>query len=349
MSDRILWYLHDHGRGHLERARAVIPRLAAPVVVAAGPGIAAAARDVLDVPVVALPSDVPIGPVPTIGPWHHAPSDIAVRRRGRALAEVIGRHGCTTAVADVSVEVTVLSRLLGLRVVTVRQSGRRHDDAHRIGLATADAVLVPQHRDLEPIDTDVDDRWNFTGSFSRFDGRRGVARPALPGGDGRRRQVVLIIGSGGTSLDVASWRGAAAPAGWQVTIIGTDERGCGRDVRIVGRQVDVWPWLTGADVVVTSAGWAAVADTVAAGPRLVVVAEDRPFDEQLVRGGALAAARLAVCRRSWPSPYDLGDVLSAAEALDPSRWATYHDGGGAARAARAIDRVHTDRAGGHRP
>ena len=40
--------------------------------------------------------------------------------------------------------------LLGLRTVTVRQSGRRDDEAHRIGLASADVVWVPQHRDLEP-------------------------------------------------------------------------------------------------------------------------------------------------------------------------------------------------------
>ena len=33
----ILWYVHDHGRCHLDRARAVLAHIAAPVVFAVGP------------------------------------------------------------------------------------------------------------------------------------------------------------------------------------------------------------------------------------------------------------------------------------------------------------------------
>lgn len=338
MTGAVLWYLHDHGRGHLDRARAVIPLLDAPVVVVAGPGIHSTARAVLDVPVVRLPTDVSERPSRTVGPWHHAPAGAALRHRGLALTAAVRRYGCTTAVVDVSVEVTVLARLLGLRVVTLRQSGCRTDPAHRTGLASADVVWVPQHRDLEPIDDDIDDRWIFTGPFSRFDGvASGVLhRPT----DDERRRVVMMIGRGGTSLDVDVWRHAAAPPGWQVTIAGTPYAMSTRDVDVVGRREPVLPLLAGADVVVTSAGWAAVADTVAAGARLAVVPEERPFDEQLIRARVLAAKGLAAYCPRWPTPQGLGDVLDAARALDPRRWRQYHDGRGAERAACAIDGVH---------
>ena len=35
----VLWYVHDHGHGHLQRARAVLRHVKVPVVVAAGPGL----------------------------------------------------------------------------------------------------------------------------------------------------------------------------------------------------------------------------------------------------------------------------------------------------------------------
>ena len=79
MSGAVLWYVHDHGSGHLARAAAVLPHLSSNVVVAAGPGIAARAARALDSAIVALPSDVPVEPSRTIGPWHHAPAGLTQR------------------------------------------------------------------------------------------------------------------------------------------------------------------------------------------------------------------------------------------------------------------------------
>ena len=335
MSGAVLWYVHDHGSGHLARAAAVLPHLSSQVVVAAGPGIAARAARELDTTVVALPSDVPIEPSPTVGPWHHAPAGATLRRRGRSLVATIEAYGCTTAVIDVSMEVTVLARLLGLRVVTVRQSGRRDDAPHRIGLASADVVWVPQHRDLEPLDAEPDERWTFTGAFSRFDD---VPRPNRVQRCGGR--AVLLVGAGGTSFHAEEWRAAAAPAGWTITIVGMPDRWQTEAIRCVGRLDDVQPVLAAADVIVTSAGWAAVADAVAVRTSVVVVAEDRPFHEQATRAGALDAAGLAIALDRWPTPSELPDVLRAAARLDPGDWAAYYDGAGARRAAGMIDGLH---------
>lgn len=335
MTGAVLWYVHDHGAGHLARARAVIPRLRSRVVVAAGPGVAGAAARALDVPVVALPSDVPARPQPSVGPWHHAPACAEQRARAASLADAIARHGVTTAVVDVSMEVAVLCRLHGLRVVAVRQSGRRSDEAHRIGLASADVVWVPQHRSLEPSVDEADDRWVYTGAFSRFDGEpRTASRPLAP------RVVALVVGAGGTSFEIDAWRTAAAPPGWRVLIVGSDRRWSTNDVTSVGRIDQVLPVLQSADVVVTSAGWAAVADTVVAGACLVVVPEGRPFEEQAVRADSLQAAGLARVLSRWPAPDELADVVTSALTLEPRRWCQYYDGAGAERAAALIDGEH---------
>lgn len=333
----ILWYLHDHGRGHLERARAVLPHVGAPVVVAAGPGIASLAERVLGTEVVALPSDVPSEPTATIGPWHHAPSGTTLRRRTTALLDVIEDHDCSTAVVDLSAEVTVLARLAGLRTIALRQSGRRTDVAHCVALDSADIVWVPQDRPLEPLDGPTDERWFFSGSFSRLDA---TCRGRRPRSNGGIRHCVVLIGSGGTNFDAAPWRGVHPPDGWRITILGAgDPWSCG-GVRCLGHVPSVEEHLATADVAITSAGWAAVADAVACGCRLVVVPEDRPFDEQRTRAEALAAAGLAIARPAWPLFDELADVLEAATRLDPRAWCRHHDGHGAQRSAAMIEQVH---------
>lgn len=337
MTGTVLWYLHDHGSGHLQRARAVIPSLDSAVVVACGPGTYARAGNALTVPVVRLPSDVPSTPAATVGPWHHAPTSPEVRARTMALVEAIRAYRCTTAVVDVSMEVVALARLMGLRVIALRQSGRRHDIAHRIGFDSADVVWVPQCQALEPVDLPVDERWRFTGAFSRFDL---LAPPPAPARHRRQRLVVLLTGSGGHGLDVAHWRHARPPDGWRVVIAGTDGPSCGDGVDVVGSVDPVFPLLAEADVVIASAGWSAVADIVSAAGRLVLVPEDRPFDEQRVRAQALSAAGLTVVRDRWPSPEHLPAVLEEAGQLEPCRWHDHYDRRGAQRAAALVDELH---------
>ena len=342
MTGRVLWYVHDHGRGHLDRARAVIPLLDAPVVVAAAPRVAADADRFLEGAVIALPADVGNETALTVGPWHHAPAGAAVRARSLAMADAVRAHDCTTAVVDVSMEATVLCRLLGLRVITLRQSGRRNDAPHRTGLASADRVWVPQHRDLERHVDDADGRWTFTGPFSRFDGARvpdadiDCWRPGV----GIRR-AVIVVGAGGTAFPTRSWHAGTVPHGWDVVIVGHRRRWAGERVTSIGQLESLLPLLRAADLVITAAGWGSIADSVAAGvEHLVVVPEDRPFDEQQVRATALEAAALAVRSERWPLPSELDSIEQQAARLDRASWSRFHDGHGAQRAADLIDEVH---------
>lgn len=341
MIGTVLWYVHDHGRGHLERARAVIAHLRSPVVVVAGPGVSAAARAALACPVVPLPSDTDGEcDAPTRRPFHHAPAGPALRDRTAALARVVAEHRCTTAVVDVSVETVVWARLSGLRVVAVRQSGRRDDEGHRLAWACADRVLVPQHPALEPV-TAAERRataaWAFTGAFSRFDAVAPTAGPSS-------RSVVVLPGSGGSSFPAERWM--TAPTGWCVTVAGAPSPPPGRHP--VGPEFvdDLGPALAEADLVIGSAGWASVADATSTGTPMAVVAEERPFAEQAVRVGALARHRLVHALERWPHADEIPHVAATVRdrlgerAELRRRWRPFYDGSGAARAAAVVDEVH---------
>ncbi len=299
----------------------------------------------LPCPVVELPGDVPDRPRPTVGPWHHAPSCQELRARTRALADVVDRFECHTLVADVSMEVAVWGRLAGLRVVAVRQSGQRDDAPHAVGLASADAVWVPQHRALEgPLLDGLDERWHFTGAFSRYDDvvarRRDGEFPPRDHDGTAARALLVVVGAGGTSFPEERWRREDLPPGWRATIVGLPQRWRGTYSTSLGPVADVGAHMARADVVITAGGWASVAEAAACGARTVIVPERRPFDEQLERSRALESAGLAVTLEAWPAPGDTTSLAALAGRLDPSRWDRYYDGRGAQRAAALVDWVH---------
>ena len=324
------------------RARAVLPKLEPPWSSPPAPASRPRRRD-LDVPVVALPSDVP--------PARRHDGTLAPRpRRARAaapdaaLARRRREHGCTTAVVDVSMEVTVLARLLGLRVVTVRQSGHRRDPAHRIGLGDRRRrVGAPAPRRSSPSTTTPTTALVLHGRVQPL--RRAAAAP------GRRRPadgVVLVVGTRRDGLRRAAWRAPALRPGGRSS----------SSVPASGGAPGRWTaWATSrrsaaaaaADVVVASAG-------VGRGGRRRrgrgpprVVPEPRPFDEQTAAGATLAAAGLAVDLGAWPA----GAAGRGARRRHAARHRSvgpFYDGRGACRAAALIDEStpHDRRCGDHR-
>jgi predicted glycosyltransferase len=231
-------------------------------------------------------------------------------------------------------EVVTLCSLLGLRTIATRQSGTRSDPAHRIGLSCADVVWVPQHRDLEPISDGVDERWIFTGAFSRNDDLTTVPTATAP------RLVLLVVGGGGSTFDDAGWRDASAPPGWRIVIAGTPHRWSNGGVCSVGHVEPLAGLLGAASVVISAAGWSSVADAVAARTRLVLVPERRPFDEQVARARRLHELGLAIALATWPHPRCLAALVEQAERLTPSRWEPFYDRCGAPRTAAMIDELH---------
>lgn len=302
------YYVHHQGRGHLHRARSVLSHVESPsVILSSLPG-----------PWIQLPRDDD-GPVidPTAGGrFHWVPArHPGLRRRMARIARWIEEAAPALMVVDVSVEVAVLARSMGVPVLVAAMRGDRTDSAHELGYAVAAGLIAPWPASF----ADPDWRWpvktHYVGAFSRFDGR---APAGTPGG---RRRVVVLWGTGGT--DPAA-RPAPALAGWDWDWLATP---------------DPWPALCSADVVVTHAGQNALAEVAAARRPAVVLPQQRPFGEQTATANVLARAGLAVVRHSWPTPAEWPEVLAEAAELGGDRWAEWSPGDGARRAAGVIEEL----------
>ena len=322
----IAYYVHHVGHGHLRQAMA----------------ISAASSEQ-----VAVLSSLP-RPTDFIGEWVHLPrdddeqaqdptasgvlhwaplGDSGFRGRMAMIAEWIARRRPAVLVADVSVEITVFARLMGVPVVGVVLPGTRTDPAHQLGYALCEKLIAPWPRSSGDHLSDAVDSWDtkthYVGAFSRFDGR-----PRSRSGCGRR-SVLVLNGRGGSAIEQADYAAAqSATPSWSWDVVGGD------DARWVD---DPWPLLLAADVVVTHAGLNAVAEVAAARRPAVVIPQARPHDEQLSTANALAAAGVAVVADTWPTPADWPELLQAATRLDLDRWASWSDGDGARRAAAVID------------
>jgi len=324
MRQRIGWYVHHHGRGHLTRLLAIAPHLDADIECFSSLEAPA------DLPAhcrwTYLPRDDdhdggdPSLGDPTVGGMlHWAP--LGHRGHRDRLALIAGSLAATPAdafVVDVSAEVTVLVRLLGVPTVAVTQPGRRDDRAHRIAFDAATTIVAPWAEDLlEPEHLRAHRRKVvYTGGISRFDGRTPSSQH-----DG---SVLLLGGAGGTTVTDREIDLAA--------------RATGRRWRVLGGNSwtpDPWDAMARAETVVAWAGQNSVADLAAAQARAIVIPQTRPFGEQEETAGIIRREGLATVSDAWPTAEEWPEVLASARSLRPD-WSRWGVRGAAARAADAI-------------
>ncbi|WP_159502447.1 glycosyltransferase, partial [Microbacterium sp. 18062] len=320
------YYIHHHGRGHLGRARAVADALGEPVT-----GLSSLARpDAWPGEWIALALDVPDGgpdaatETTAQGRLHWAPVGVdGLRDRMAAVSAWIAAARPSVVVVDVSVEVALLARLHGVRVVTVALPGVRDDDAHALGFEVSTAIIAAWPPDatgmLSGLSAHAAARLHPVGAVSRFP--PAGETPSDAAASARPRRALVLAGGGGDDFTAESIAAArAGTPGWELTHIGGSS----------GRWVeDPREALRSADVVVTHAGQTALADVAAALRPAIVVPQRRPYGEQAASGRVLAAgpwpaivvARMPVA--GW------GPLLAAAAALDGGGWRSWNDGGGA--------------------
>lgn len=323
------YYVHHQGRGHVTRMRCIASELSVPLTVLSSlpPG--------REEPLswVWLPRDDDAATpedVTAHGRFHWVPRrDQGLARRAARVAAWIAENRPDAMVVDVSVEAVVLSRLCGAPVVVVAMPGRRDDAAHTLAYDLADAIIAPWPDGHE---TGWPDSWTaktmFAGAISRFDGWPRPERPVR--GPERTRRGLLLWGTGGDGMGervLASLQDGAPE--WDWTLAGLGARRLG--------AAETWRALGEADVVVTHAGQGSLSEVAAARRPAVVIADDRPFDEQRCTARRLARADLAVAVEGCPAPHEWPGLLASALSRDPRRWATWNPGNGAVRAARCLE------------
>lgn len=319
------WYVHHHGAGHRQRFLAAAGHLGAGVT-----ALSSLPRPAgYEGPWRRLPLDLPdagLGDPTAGGTLHWAPPGCdGLRERMASIAAWIAEERPAVLVVDVSVEVALLGRLLGVPVVLVAQRGVRTDPAHQRAYAAAARIVAPwtaaSHLATDGVPMG---RLTFCGAISRFDGRTAVA----PSSD----DVLLLVGSGGHAL-TAGQVGAAADATGRTWHVAGALRAPDHP-RVVdhGDEADVWALLERCSVVVGTAGGNVVGEVAAARRPFVCLPQERPFREQERQAEALSRLGVAEVARRLPS----AEALARAQRRDVSRWAALHDGAGAERLARAV-------------
>lgn len=317
------YYIHHHGAGHATRAVTIARHLRSPVT-----GFSSLPRpDGWPGDWIQLADDRSAEPVDPRagGVLHWAPLGHAgYHRRMGALASWLATEHPRLLVADVSVEVTLLTRLLGVPVVVAAMRGDRTDRPHKAAYDAAAALLVPwseAHR--EPW---WPDHWRakavHVGAISRFDGRQ----PHGVGAEAPKR-VLVLWGSGGTDVtltDIAAAQAATPDYQWTFR---TPQN----------PSPDVWREMAEATVVVTHGGQNAVAEVAAARRPAVVVAQNRPHREQTATAAALVRGDVCTAVPRWPEPHHWPALLASAENRGGDAWATWNPGNGAEVAARFLD------------
>lgn len=344
------FYAHHVGRGHLDRVAAVCARLddVRTTIASSHPAVEAMAGPRTTVRL--LPGDEVAGPAvdrSAGGRLHHVPLGLAVAGpRVRALVDWVEDERPDLVVVDVSTEVLLTVRLMGVPVVAVRLHGDRRDPAHRLVFDLACSVVAPFPAALEHPDTpaEVVARTFHAGLVHPPD----TAAPSATGAAPARPQVVVAWGEGSVAPSAATLDAAArATSAWDWTFVGPPTPGgAPSTVRHRGWVTDLPAHLRRADVVVGSCGDGLVAAVAASGARLVAIPQPRPYDEQRQKAEALHRCGAATVLSGWPDPETWPQVLTAAQATPPLGGVLGADG--APDLARHLRRLAaTSRSAGH--
>jgi hypothetical protein len=323
------YYAHHQGAGHVTRLQSIAAAMDEPVW-----GLSSAPAptgwtsrwtqldrdDDPDPTALALEGD------PTAhGVLHWVPRghDGLARRAAQVTAWVV-EHRPRAVVVDVSVEISLLVRLCGVPTVVVALPGDRVDPTHRLAYDTADFLLAPWPRGTHDLGWPAEwiaKTW-FVGGISRFDHL--TPRPATTPRAADGGTVLVLWGAGGRTTTPGELEAArAATPSWTWVERSPD----------IASDIPLWDALQAADVVVTHAGQNAVAEVAAARRPAVVIAQPRPFDEQVATARQVEAGKVAVGRTSWPSAEHWPPLLQLALRRGGLGWSRWSTGSGAADAA----------------
>ncbi|RUQ98272.1 glycosyltransferase [Labedella endophytica] len=327
---RIGWYVHHHGHGHVARFLAVRPHVDAHVTV--------------------FSSMTPPSPLPERTDWVRLPIDNAVEDHdgrvldpyaaeptagGRLHWAPLGHRGhrerlsliaanaasLDAFVVDVSAEVAVFVRLLGLPLALFSQPGPRTDAPHRLAFDVANVIICPWPEGAHDLSAfgDAQARLHTVGGISRHAGRERA--------EVERGSVLLLGGIGEAAERPAVWHTLTArfpDVSWRSAGFLPDTF-----------ADDPWDAICRAEVVISAAGQNSVADIAAAGRPAIVVPQERPFEEQVTTARALEGDGLAVSLGSWPDPDAIGEALDRARSTAP-RWESWRVDSAAVSAAELI-------------
>lgn len=317
----IAFFVHHQGRGHANRAMAIISKFTPdrPVsVLTAGPHLFDGFDRTIDL--VTLPdmigAAVPTKRLyaePTPSVLHCVPLGLAeMRGTMRAILDHLDDREVGLFVVDVSSEIALMSRIASVPAVQIRMHGDRSDIGHIGSYESSVGMLAPFDERLEQDDYPALLRAKTFYSGGLCTTRdpvtsKTVARRKL-GLDPDREIILAITGGGGSGTPYAPLTVAAraVPDALWLTIGPTHREGHETDFANLvelGWVSNVTDHLAAADIVVASAGDNTIHEIARARQKLIVMPEWRYFSEQVRKCEALVRLGAAVSAPVWPGDF----------------------------------------------
>lgn len=354
------YFVHHQGRGHAERAAAIVNALSGRTAV-----LFSARTDIFP----PLAPHVTIRQIPSLfeATGTESPALAGLLTPATLHCAPVGWPSVTHAVAtitqwfdtakpalfvtDVSAELAQLARIASVPCVTVLQHGARDDQGHVAAYQGAMGILAPYAEALEQPDRP---RW----MLDKVHYSPGVGIDVTDAPDRRAArtrlnlshddEIVLVVAGGGgngTPATPLTLGARAEPETLWLTIGEVEHEWHATapgNLRHLGWVDDPALYIAAADRVVSSAGNTTVHMIAAIGRPWIVVPEWRYFDEQLWKARMLDRAGAAVAIEHWPSHADAwAAAWTRVDRLDLSRQQPLVRADAALRAADWLDDLAT--------
>lgn len=324
-ANTLLYYIHHHGNGHLQRATFLVPIVqhtcTVEIVIASDafyPAVMAAFPDIRIHRLNSKWDDQHTQGQRTFdAAFEGMPFTRNARQRAALFVTILYERNITHFLSDVSAELTIQARSAGVRCLMQRHSGDISIDPTQVfAYQCAECLFAPFPQEIEDPDFIFADKTCYLGF---------IASPA---------QLTASMDNGITIVhaDVCLVRKLCEllnPQSVEITVIGCENPSV-EGVRWLGKVADVAAAIT-SKVVICSGGNNLISELMVLGKSLLVLPEPRPYDEQRAKAAGLVRAGWAQHLETTDLQYPdrvhakIEKARATTTALRPSHWAESFD------------------------
>lgn len=288
---KVLLYIHHHGKGHLSRAQLLIPiieKFAHVTLIIAQDDFLPAVKCALpERKIVILPSKWS-----SSGPGKKRTFDTAFEGvplsaqstlRASFFVNHLQKEAYDGFISDVSAELTIYARGAGIPVLMQRHSGDISIDPTQVfAYQCANALYAPYPRQLEADDYAFFNKTRFLGSLTNSKNN-----------SAHQHNGISIVHSDHEVINAICE--AILPMGLPITVIGSERHHLPHLDNITYHQhVSDITCTANTETIFCSGGNNTLCELLAAGKKLIVIPETRPYEEQTAKAIKLSEINAAV-------------------------------------------------------
>jgi UDP-N-acetylglucosamine:LPS N-acetylglucosamine transferase len=318
MISTIFYFVHAHGNGHRATFNMLYPALSAyfkVIAVTTNKEITRYLYEKHDIQVLELPTKYPLGykiPEHTFSKsFEVTPYATEPAGRAKALAEAIERYKPKALYCDGVPELAIMVRGMGVPVVLVHLPGNIMKDPTQVfAHELADHIVAHFPSFLEQANYQFASKTYYSGYLSKYSGLR-----LKESNQSNTNNVTILLGY--DNYDISVLENITTDKNTQFTIIGNKRiYDLDKNCRQLGPVEDISEAIVG-DVVISAAGQNTISELLSLGKRLVLLPEQRPYDEQEVHANVLANKNVALLAKETFTVEEWQNVLQKAKVFKP--------------------------------